>query len=161
MVSSLSGHCLCGSIAFTVSGAPLQVVHCHCESCRRSTSSAVATFLIVRREEFQYTRGVPTVHVSSPGVRRSFCGRCGSPMAYETEQRPDHVDLYVCSLSDPVAVAPRAHVHAEEQLPWFEILDDLPRYAKTPRDGEPMRHGPRCAMGQGRRGGCRLVGNAH
>jgi hypothetical protein len=32
-------------------------------------------------------------------------------------------------------------VHVEEQVPWFEVLDDLPRYAKTPRDGEPIRRG--------------------
>jgi hypothetical protein len=139
-MSNLTGHCLCGDVAFVVSAAPLQVVHCHCESCRRTTSSPVTTFLIVQRSDFRYTRGMPRVYASSPGVRRSFCERCGSPIAYETDRRPDHIDLYACSLSDP-AVMPQAHVHVEEQVPWFEVLDDLPRYAKTPRDGEPIRHG--------------------
>jgi hypothetical protein len=142
MMSNLTGHCLCGDITFEVSGVPLLIVHCHCESCRRTTSSPVTTFLIVGRSDFRYTQGAPKVYASSPGVRRSFCNRCGSPMAYESEQRPDHVDLYVCSLSDAAAAVPQAHVHVEEQVPWFAILDDLPRYAKTPRDGKPIRQGP-------------------
>jgi hypothetical protein len=141
-VSSLTGHCFCGDVTFEVSSAPLQVAYCHCESCRRTTSSPVTTFLIVRREDFRYTQGTPNVYASSPGVRRSFCGRCGSPMAYESDGRPDHIDLYVCSLGDPSGAKPQAHVHVEEELPCFEILDDLPRYAKTPRDAGPIRHGP-------------------
>jgi hypothetical protein len=33
--------------------------------------------------------------------------------------------------------------HADEQLPWFEMLDDLPRYAQGSRGQTPMRYGPR------------------
>jgi len=140
-MSELTGRCLCGDIEYTVLGAPLQVVHCHCESCRRATSSPVTTFLIALRNDVRYRRGVPAVYVSSPGVRRSFCARCGSPIAYESDGRPDQVDLYVCTLNDPALAAPTMHVHVEERVPWFEVLDDLPRYAKTPRDGEAIRHG--------------------
>ena len=144
-MTSLSGRCLCRAIGFTVSGEPLKVVHCHCESCRRTTSSPLTTFVIVRRADFRYTQGTPTVYASSQGVRRSFCARCGSPLAYESDQRPDAIDLYACSLSDPAAVAPQAHVHADEQLPWLETLDDLPRYGVSTRDTAPLRRGPRPA----------------
>jgi hypothetical protein len=34
-------------------------------------------------------------------------------------------------------------VFVNEQLPWFEALDDLPRFATTGRDGaSPIRIGP-------------------
>jgi hypothetical protein len=143
MMGHMTGHCLCGDVAFILTGAPVQIVHCHCESCRRSTSSPVTTFVIMRRNEVRFTQGRPRVFASSPGVRRSFCGRCGSPLAYECDQRPDHIDLYLCSFADPRALIPEAHVHVEEQVAWFEVLDDLPRYGRTPRDGAPIRHGPR------------------
>ena len=142
-MTRLTGRCLCRTITFEVAASPLTVVYCHCESCRRSTSSPVTTFLIVRKADFAYTGGQPKAFASSPGVTRSFCDRCGSPLAYETTGRPDHIDLYVCSLDDPASVAPLAHVHAQEQLPWFEILDDRPRYLQTPREAGPIRHGPR------------------
>jgi len=142
-MSKLTGHCLCRAVEFSVSGAPSEIVHCHCESCRRATSSPMTTFLIVQKSGFQYTRGAPRVYESSAGVRRSFCGACGSPLAYETDRRPDDIDLYVCSLDDPSAFAPEAHVHVAEQLPWFEILDQLPRHELGSREAPPLRIGPR------------------
>jgi hypothetical protein len=97
----------------------------------------------VRRPDLRYTQGAPKTYASSPGVRRSFCDQCGSPLAYETDERPDQIDLYVCSLAEPATVVPQAHVHAQEQLPWFEILDDLPRYARSSRADAPIGYGPR------------------
>jgi hypothetical protein len=146
-MTHLIGRCLCRAVTFSISAEPLQIVHCHCESCRRNCSAPVASFLIVRREDFRYTQGTPKAFASSPGVRRSFCDRCGTPLAYETDRRPDQIDLYVCSLDNPAAVAPRAHVFTGEQLPWFEIADALPRYAGSLRDAALLRHGPRTGSG--------------
>jgi hypothetical protein len=140
-----AGRCLCGAIQYEFQGEPVEAVHCHCESCRRQTSSFVATFVMVPRTALRFTRGQPKEFASSPGVCRSFCGECGSPIAYRTERRPDIVDLFAGTLADPVFVSPSCHVHAEEQLPWFEVLDDLPRYAQSSRGATPLRHGPRSA----------------
>ena len=41
----VTGRCLCGDIRYEYRGAPLKILHCHCESCRRHTSSPVATFV--------------------------------------------------------------------------------------------------------------------
>jgi len=47
------------------------------------------------------------------------------------------------SLHDANDVSPTRHVFADEQLPWFEVLDDLPRFATTSRGGaSPIRKGP-------------------
>ena len=81
-------------------------------------------------------------YVSSPGVRRTHCGRCGSPLSY-TSDRNDQVDLYTGTLDDPAAVVPTYHVHVEEQLPWFETQDTLPRYQRGKAGNAPMRIGPR------------------
>ena len=39
-----TGRCLCGAIQFEFAGEAVETTHCHCESCRRQTSSPVATF---------------------------------------------------------------------------------------------------------------------
>jgi hypothetical protein len=142
---SATGRCLCGAIQYEYDGDPLEAIHCHCESCRRQTSSPVATFVMVPKAALRFTRGQPNEFASSPGVRRSFCGDCGSPIAYRTERRPDIVDLFAGTLVDHASVAPSCHVYAAERLPWFEVLDDLPRYAQTRGGATPMRHGPRPA----------------
>src|SRR5262249_11303682 len=98
-----TGHCLCRAIQYEYDGEPALVVHCHCESCRRQTSSSVATFVIVPKAALRFTQGQPKEFASSPGVHRSFCGACGSPLYYRTERRADQIDLYAGTLSDPAA----------------------------------------------------------
>ena len=79
-----TGRCLCGAIHYEYDSKPLDAIHCHCDSCRRQTSSPVATFVLVPKTALRFTRGQPKEFASSPGVRRSFCGECGSPIAYQT-----------------------------------------------------------------------------
>jgi len=138
-----TGRCLCGDIRYEYRGAPLKILHCHCESCRRHTSSPVGTFVCVHRKSFRVTQGAPVTYISSPGVTRTHCGRCGSPLAYESERNPQQVDLYLGTLDDPAAAVPTYHAYVEEQLSWFEIADALPRFAKGSSGKEPVRHGPR------------------
>lgn len=103
----------------------------------------MATFVCVLHDTFRFTNGTPQSYASSPGVRRSFCLRCGTPIAYEADRIPNEVHLYHGTLTDPNAVQPTAHVHVAEQLGWFEVQDDLPRYAEGMRGVSPIRHGSR------------------
>jgi hypothetical protein len=128
MTKPIKGHCLCGAVRFEVAGAIRAVVHCHCGSCRRATSSPITTFVIVDRAGLLLTAARPKVHRSSKGVRRSFCGTCGSPIAYETDCRPADVDLYACAFEDPAAFTPESHYHAAERVPWLVLADDLPHH---------------------------------
>jgi hypothetical protein len=137
------GHCLCRKIEYGFEGTPLWIAHCHCETCRRATSSAFATYIGVKLEQFRYLQGEPTAYESSPGVQRYFCGTCGSPLAYVGARWPGEVHLYAGSLQDPGKIEPKAHVHVGEALSWAEVHDALPRYEKTSKDGKPVRKGPR------------------
>ncbi len=138
-----TGRCLCRAIQYEYTGKPTLVVHCHCESCRRQTSSPVATFVIVPKAALRFTQGEPKEFASSEGVWRSFCSNCGSPIYYRTDRRPDVIDLYAGTLADPTQLAPECHVHSVEQLTWFEVVDDLPRYPGSRWGDGPLRHGPR------------------
>jgi hypothetical protein len=138
-----TGRCLCGTVRYEFRGKPEWVVHCHCESCRRQVSSPLATFVGVLKENFGFTAGAPKTFASSPGVARSFCPACGSPIAYEAARLPDEIHLFHGTLDDPGTVAPTAHVFTEEQLPWFEVHDGLPRFAKGGRGTAPIGHGPK------------------
>ena len=138
-----TGHCLCGAVTFSYDAEPKWTLNCHCESCRRALSAPMATWISVPRSALRFTAAMPDYYASSTGVRRSFCGKCGSPLTYEHEQLPDEVHVLAGALSDPAAARPQAHIFVAEQLPWFEVADDLPRYAETRADGQPIRRGPR------------------
>ena len=142
----MRGRCLCGDIRYEYRGEPVATAHCHCESCRRHASSPITTFVVIAKDRFRYTRGTPVAYASSPGVSRTHCGRCGSPIAYESDRRPDEIDLYIGTLDEPAAAAPTCHVHVAEQLPWFETVDTLPRYERGRRGNTPVRYGPRSSL---------------
>ena len=126
-----TGKCLCSSIQFEVGGEPIWVAHCHCQSCRRNTGSAVATFVGFQREQLTYTRGNRKIYESSPGVRRGFCADCGTQLTYEADACQGEVHLYLCTLDNPENYVPNRHVFFEEHIPWFDTRDDLPRHATT------------------------------
>lgn len=124
------GRCLCGEVRYEYEGPENWQGYCHCESCRRSTSSPIATFFGVPRNAYRFTGRTPAVYESSPGVRRHFCDRCGTPMAYDADRFPHEIHFYAASLDDPENFAPKFHVHCAQQLPWFEVKDTLPRHER-------------------------------
>ena len=142
MTDGAKGWCLCGNLQFELQGQPLWVAHCHCESCRRSTGSAVATFVGCKKEQLAYTRGKRKFYASSPGVQRGFCADCGTPMTYEADRYPDEVHLYVSTLDNPGAYRPQVHVFFAQRVPWMDLEDDLPRYEGLVSGAEPVSWGP-------------------
>ena len=142
-MNAITGHCFCKAVRFSYDGEPNWTLNCHCEDCRRAVSGAMATWISVPKASFRFTAGAPQYYESSKGVRRGFCGTCGSPLTYENVKLPDEIHLLAGALSDPSGVKPSAHIVVKEQLPWFEAADDLPRYTRWRSDGPPLRHGPR------------------
>ena len=61
------------------------------------------------------------------GANDRFCARCGSPMSYETADRPDEIDLYAASLDDPSGFEPQFHSNWDERVTWVALADHLPR----------------------------------
>ena len=77
-------------------------------------------------------------------MKRYFCAVCGSPIAFAGTQWPGEVHLLHGTLGDPTQWPPTGHAHINEQLPWFEVADHLPRFAANAGKGaKPLRKGPR------------------
>ncbi len=133
----MRGRCLCGRVRVASEAPTLFASHCHCETCRRAHAAAFVTWtavpvgaLLIEGEEHL------THHGSSPGVTRSFCAGCGTPMLYRGASTPDRVYLPVAvleGLDRPVD----SHVSYEERVPWLAGVERLPCFrAKT---DEPLR----------------------
>ncbi len=127
-MAELSGRCFCGHVTWRSPGPVLWAGFCHCDSCRRATSSPVTAFFGVPRGTLEWT-GEMEAHPSSGGTaHRYFCPRCGSQMSYQAERWPDEAHLYAASLDDPTQFEPQAHYHYGERLPWVVVEDDLPKF---------------------------------
>jgi len=129
-MTTRKGRCLCGAVDYEYDGPENWVGHCHCESCRRNCSAPFTTFVGVPRKAVRMTGITPAVYNSSPGVRRHFCPRCGSPVAYDADKYPDEIHFYLAALEDGSGLTPTFHVFAGEKVPWVELADRLPKYVR-------------------------------
>ncbi|WP_238364262.1 GFA family protein [Mesobacterium pallidum] len=129
-----NGQCLCGAVRLEITGPLGWTVHCHCQSCRRQTASPMTTFVGLRDRQLRWAGVAPMEYESSPGVRRMFCGTCGSPVAFQADRYPGEVHIYACLLDEAASLRPTEHVHWEERLPWMHPGDDL---TKTEGFGAP------------------------
>src|SRR5689334_9171233 len=100
------GGCLCGAIRFAADGAPKWTAYCHCASCRRHTGAPVSAYAGFETGKVRFTQGEPTYFESSPGVRRGFCGRCGSTLSFEGERWPGELHLHIGAFDDPASLPP-------------------------------------------------------
>jgi hypothetical protein len=116
-----TGHCLCGAVRYRATGAPKWIANCHCASCRRSTGAPLTTYAGFPAARFAYVSGEPVRFRSSPGVTRTFCGRCGSPLTYEGERWPGEVHVLVGSMDRPQDFPPSRDAFVEEKLPWLRL----------------------------------------
>jgi hypothetical protein len=128
------GSCLCGAVAYEITGALGDAHHCHCGICRKSHGAAFSTFVQVARADFRFTRGEDQVrrYQSSPPCVRSFCATCGTRLQFLFEGMPDALWVAVPTLDDQEAVAPHGHMFVASKAPWYAITDALPRW-----DGYP------------------------
>ena len=125
-MTTFKGSCQCGAIQFQIEGEPKWVAHCHCVDCRRATGAAASTYVGSEREQAKFLTGTPKAYLSSKGVRRTFCGECGSPIAYEGERWPSEIHFFVGLFERAEDLVPQAQVFEAERLPWLHIVDEDP-----------------------------------
>lgn len=126
------GGCACGGIRFEIDGdlAPIQL--CHCSICRKSNGTAFAANSPVDTAAFRVTSGADLLREfeSTPGKRRTFCGTCGSPIHSRADALPGVLRIRVGAIDAPVQARPAFHIFADSKADWWEITDELPRYAE-------------------------------
>ena len=139
-----SGRCLCGQYKFHCRQMPIWVAYCHCQSCRRFNAAPAAAYVGCPATAVEFEPSPPPHFVSSPGVRRSYCEICSTPLAYEAEFFPGEIHLFRSNFDRPEDFEPTRHVLFNEHETDFEIHDDLPRYGEQP--GAIIAWGPRPAI---------------
>jgi hypothetical protein len=128
------GKCFCGAIEFSVSGDPVAMGFCHCDSCRHWSAGPVNAFTLWQPSALKVTKGADQVgtYNKTPQSYRKWCKACGGHLF------TDHptlggglVDVYAAMLPK-LAFKPGLHVfYGEKVLP---IKDGLPKFKDAPKD---------------------------
>lgn len=123
--------CLCSGIRLRITSElePIQV--CHCVQCRKAQGTVFATNTPVARSAFHLDSGAEllTEYESSPGKKRAFCSRCGSPIYSRRDDLPELLRIRAGLINEPLDVRPAAHFYVASKANWWGINDDLPQFA--------------------------------
>jgi hypothetical protein len=129
------GGCLCGAIRYQVTGAPSSSIICHCRTCRKASGAPSVGWLTFDRAHFTVLAGLPRCFVSSPGVERTFCATCGTPLTYANEKTPEEIDVTTVSLDEEMVFAPASEVWVSHQLDWETVDPERTQYPEGTREG--------------------------
>ncbi len=131
--SRLFGACLCGAVAFEITGAFEGFFLCHCSRCRKGTGSAHAANLFSRTATLSWRSGEDKVRIYRvPDTRhqRCFCADCGAALP---RIQPDGALVVPAgSLDSDVPVRPDAHICCASRANWDDRLDEVPRLDGLP-----------------------------
>jgi hypothetical protein len=127
------GGCLCGAVRYRVRGSPRATAACHCRSCRLASGATPVAWAVFNRSDLDFVTGAPVRFASSSGVTRSFCGRCGTPLAYQTDDSPQTIDVTTATLDRPDAFPPTKEIWLDHKVSWVPLDEKLPHFATTSR----------------------------
>jgi hypothetical protein len=130
------GGCECGRCRYRVDGEILELSHCHCGMCRRMHGAAYASYAGVAAGAFRWLRGAEQLaaYASSPGVRRTFCARCGANLQALYAANPAMLYLAMGTVEGNPEHPEPFHIFVGSKAAWHTITDGHAQYHEW-RDG--------------------------
>jgi len=126
------GSCFCGAVQFTVTGEPVAMGYCHCESCRHWSAGPVNAFTLWNPDAVRVTQGAENIgsYAKTAQSTRKWCRTCGGHVFTE-HPGMGLTDVYAAVIPD-LAFQPGIHVHYQEsRLP---LRDGLPKMKDVPSE---------------------------
>ena len=124
-----TGGCQCGAVRFRAERLGVASI-CHCRMCQKATGGFFGPY--VDGHGFAWTSGAPNYFQSSEGVRRGFCGICGTPLSFESK---GEVGIAIGALDHPEQAPPSSQLIFPEKLSYVDQLGSLPEW-RNPRTGQ-------------------------
>lgn len=125
------GSCLCGAVAYEARSEIKAVSHCHCSMCRKAHGAAFGTYGSVPVGDFVITQGVEVLcsRASSPGVTRTFCSMCGSPLTWRSIHggAASWISFSLGTLDTPFTPLKQRHIHLASETAWHAAADSSSR----------------------------------
>ncbi len=129
------GGCYCGKVRYVAEGEPMLKAQCHCRECQYIAGGAPNMFMLMKPEEFKYTKGTPRQFARSDldkPVTREFCPDCGTHMVTRP-QRPVVV-IKVGTLDDPKLFGgPNMAIYTVDKQPFHQIPEGIPTFERLPQ----------------------------
>lgn len=123
-----TGSCLCGGVAYSLSGELRNSVACHCVQCRK-TSGHYVSATQVTPDQLEITRDDTLVwYQSSPKAQRGFCSRCGSSLFWRHEDDGGAVSVMSGTLDGSTGITTEKHIFVADKGDYYDISDGRPQH---------------------------------
>lgn len=126
------GHCFCGTIELYVTGSPVAMGYCHCESCRSWSASPVNAFTLWPPEAVSITQGSDQLASYQKTDRsiRKWCKACGGHVLTE-HPGLGLIDVYA-TVIPRFPFKPEVHVNYGETV--LHLHDGLSKLMDMPKE---------------------------
>ncbi|HET7098607.1 MAG TPA: GFA family protein [Casimicrobiaceae bacterium] len=130
--STHNGSCFCGAVQFTVTGDPVAMGYCHCDSCRKWSAGPVNAFTLWKPEAVKITRGADNIgaYNKTPRSLRKWCKSCGGHLFTE-HPHWNLTDVYAAVIPS-LKFKPGVHVHYQETV--LPIRDGVAKMKDVPAE---------------------------
>ncbi len=127
-----TGSCFCGAVEIEITGEPLTMGYCHCESCRHWSASPVNAYTIWRPDAFKVTRGPDNIgtYNKTELSYRKWCKSCGGHL-YTEMPSLGLIDVFA-SVIPGLPFKAAKHVNYQEAV--LHIKDGLPKFKDFPKE---------------------------
>ncbi|HWA01698.1 MAG TPA: GFA family protein [Caulobacterales bacterium] len=118
---SAKGRCLCGAVEIEISVPVRWAWHDHKRASRLAHGAAYATYVGAWRSRYRIIKGgehITRYVEDDTGAARSFCARCGTPLAYERAHAKQMVNIPRALFGARTGREPLYHVGVEELQEW-------------------------------------------
>ena|SRR2546421_2348657 len=125
--STVSGHCLCGAVAFEIDYPAFWAWHDHTRASRLVHGAVYATYVGVWRKRFRVTAGAEEIaryEDKASGSARSFCRQCGTPLIYERAGKK-MINIPRALFESRTGRRPIYHIGFDERPEWAYAQEPL------------------------------------
>lgn len=113
-----------------MTGAPMNVLICHCQDCREAHGSPLSTVFLGKADQFEISGPIGEYDRRGQN-KRTFCTTCGTPMASNL-YKAGLMAFFVPSIRSGDVGAPAMHIYLKEKAPETTLNDDLPKFTDGP-----------------------------
>jgi len=126
------GSCFCGTVKVEVTGSPVAMGYCHCNSCRSWSAAPVTAFSLWKPEDVKVTSGAEHLATfqKTKFSQRQYCKKCGGHLM-NNHPTIGLVDVYAATIPT-LKFTPGVHVNYSETV--LPMRDGLPKLKDFPAE---------------------------
>lgn len=132
---TVKGSCLCGAVAYEITGPFKIFQYCHCSRCRKITGSAFSPNIFVSPDQFKWLRGEIYINrYELPGAKyfkTCFCKQCGSTLPW-TVKTGVNVVVPAGTLDETPDIEPAQNIFCRSKAAWYKDPASLEHHDELP-----------------------------